>query len=139
MLTGCTEKIDKEQIKESLKEETLSVENDSFTFIEVLNLVGQNRSDLSKLIDEEKNEKINASLFGEKVTINVEDKDDKISVIELIFEDANLKPLVSAISEQMGKEGKEEKEKQQTKWNYEKHTVELSCENQKCIVKISEN
>lgn len=134
MLTGCNENVNKEQIKESLKEETLNVENDTFTFIEIVDLVGQNKSSLSKLAGEGKSGKINTSLFGEKVTIDVEDKEDKINVIRLTFEDVNQKPLISAISEQLGKDGKEEKEK--TKWSCEKYTIELSDDNQHCIVTI---
>lgn len=129
------------QVKETEKKEetdpvSLNVENDTFTFDALIQLIGADeKSALTLFGTDEKADNYKTELFGENVVITLSTESEKISVIQLNFAKTDAKLLTNAISEQLGDDGVSEKKS--VNWELENCKVVLQQGKNECSVKIS--
>lgn len=138
VFSACSKNEDQD-IRESLKEENLNIQNDAFYFSDLINLIGQNESGISDIPDMTKrdNDSYSALLFGQDVTIKIKSDKSVISDISISFENTEKKLLENAISEQMGTDAEEKGNCMY--WETDDIVVEFNDSDQESIVTIKEN
>ena len=121
--------------KEETKQVSLNVENDTFTFDALLQQIGSSEEEAVKVLGaKEKSDSYATELFGEKVVIILNSKDENISGIQLAFEDTDAELLTNAIAEQLGSDGEAEEKK--VTWKLDNCTVKLQQTEKGCDVEI---
>lgn len=130
MLTaGCSQEKETGKIdKETLQAETLTVENDEFTFIELTNLIEKEEKEAEELFGGQKTENgyYQVQLFGDWTAIELTVQDQKITEINVSFETAGYEAINSAVAEQMGQDG--EAEENSSRWTYDDKEILLKKE-----------
>lgn len=114
---------------------SLNVENDIFTFDELIQLIGKEEKSALILFDlDKKAETYKSVLFGEEVEITLETESETIQAIQIVFGKTDQELLDNAISEQLGRDGEEKEEK--VTWKLENGNVVLCPEEDGCRVMI---
>lgn len=129
LMSGCSQEQQTEAIdKDVLQAETLTVENDEFTFIELTDLIGKEEKEAEKLLGgQEAEESYQTQLFGDQVQINLMVEKETITGINIGFTTAGYEAVASAVAEQMGQDG--EVEKNSYRWTYDDKEILLQEEN----------
>lgn len=114
---------------------SLNVESDTFTFDELIQLLGKEEKSVLTLFDlDEKAETYKTMLFGEEVEIILETESETIQAIQIVFGKTDQELLDNAVSEQLGRDGEEKEEK--VTWKLENGNVVLCPEEDGCRVMI---
>lgn len=122
-------------VKTEKEPASLNVEKDTFTFDELIQLIGKKEKSALTLFDlEQKAETYKTVLFGEKVEIILETKSETIQAIQIVFGKTDQELLDNAISEQLGKDG--DAAKKNVTWKLETGNVILQAEEDGCRVTI---
>lgn len=117
--------------------ESLNVENDKFTFGELVQQVGAAEKDVIEFLgSEEQSKSYSTELFGEKVEISLGAEDNTVRSIRLVFSKTKAESLKNAISEQLGKNGEDSGKK--TEWKDESGVITLSSGDSGCVVEITQ-
>lgn len=115
--------------------ESLSVENDSFTFDQLVSYLGQTKESLAAFLQVSAvSEVYEAVIFGESVTIGIQGEANSIQNMVLTFSGTNADSLFIAISEQLGQDGVDEGDI--VKWQFDNTTVTLMQNEAGCVVEI---
>lgn len=137
-LSACSGNREKD-IQESLQEEALNTETDTFYVDDLISLIGKDKESVSELQGlEQKEENIyNTQLFGENITLEVECDERQVKSINITFADADAGPLENAIAEQLGADPVEKDD--EIIWDMGEVTIQLDEEGKENIVIIKEN
>ena len=115
---------------------SLNVENDTFTFEQLVRQAGAKEADVLTLLGaKEKSDSYATTLFGESVTVVLISEGDTVSAIKLTFAGTNADSVINAIAEELGMDG--ERTDNTATWSYQNNTVTLTTDNQNCVVDIT--
>ncbi len=115
---------------------SLNVENDTFTFEQLVRQAGAKEADVLTLLGaKEKSDSYATTLFGESVTVVLTSEGDTVSAIKLTFAGTNADSVINAIAEELGMDG--ERTDNTATWSYQNNTVTLTTDNQNCVVDIT--
>ena len=114
----------------------LTVENDVFTFEQLVLLSGANEADVLELFGiAEKQDSYSIVLFGEDVSVVLTSEGDTVSAMELTFEGVERQLVENAIAEQLGHDGTSAENV--VTWTYQNNTVTLADGDNGCVVTIA--
>lgn len=114
---------------------SLNVEKDTFTFDELIQLIGKEEKSALTLFDlDQKADTYKTVLFGENVEITLKMESKTIKAVQIVFGKTDSELLENAISEQLGKDG--DAAKKNVTWNLETGNVILQAEEDECRVTI---
>lgn len=137
LMSGCGQEQQTETIdKDALQAETLTVENDEFTFIELTDLIGQEEKEAEKLFGAKLTEgSYQTQLFGDQAGVELTLENQTITGINISFTTAGYEAVASAVAEQFGQDG--ETEENSIRWNYDNKEIILQDNERNVIVQIT--
>lgn len=114
---------------------SLNVENDTFTFDELVMKIGAGEADMLAFLGvEQAAESYATMLFGESASIVVTSTDGIITNITMNFAATNADSVTNAVSEQLGQDAAVTDGV--TQWNFEENIITLSQSGDGCVIEI---
>lgn len=115
--------------------EMLTVENDKFSFDELVMMVGEKESAMLKFLGvNETADTYEALLYGQKVALTFECKENIVGKITVTFTTSDMESISNATAEQLGQDGKIVNEV--ISWTFEEINIALSQNEEKCVIEI---
>lgn len=115
--------------------EPLDVENDEFTFENLVTMIGRETTAAWELIGaKESDSAVNTNIFGEELELKINEKGGVVKSFNLVFKKTKYEQLKNAVSEQLAQDGTEAEGL--ISWEYDGNTILLSVIEGNIVVDI---